>query len=120
MKWDAEHPNLYKLDLLIESEEGTEIITKKIGFREIEVVGNQLFVNGRPVKLKGVNRHEAHPLLGRSLTSELWKQDANLYKQANVNYIRTSHYPPSEEFIEYWIAWHLSVEKVVVKGVCPK
>lgn len=101
LKWDAEHPNLYHLEFEIVSDAGTQVIKKNIGFREIEVVGNQLFVNGRPVKLKGVNRHEVHPLLGRSLTNEWWKKDAELFKAANVNYIRTSHYPPSEEFIEW-------------------
>lgn len=100
-KWDAEHPNLYKLELKIKSDAGEEIIYENIGFREIEVVGNQLFVNGKPIKLKGVNRHEVHPLRGRSLTPELWKKDAELFKAANVNYIRTSHYPPSEEFIDW-------------------
>lgn len=101
LKWDAEHPNLYKLVLEIKSDAGSETIEKNIGFRKIEVVGNQVFVNGSAVKLKGVNRHEVHPLRGRSLTTELWKQDAEIFKNGNVNYIRTSHYPPAEEFIEW-------------------
>ncbi len=101
VKWDAEHPNLYQLKLIVSSDAGSEEIVKNVGFRQIEVIGNQLFVNGCPVKLKGVNRHEVHPLRGRSLTAELWEQDAKLFKAGNVNYIRTSHYPPSEEFIEW-------------------
>ncbi|MEN8118135.1 MAG: glycoside hydrolase family 2 TIM barrel-domain containing protein [Bacteroidota bacterium] len=101
LKWDAEHPNLYRLELEINSEAGKELIVKNIGFRKIEVVGNQLFVNGNSVKLKGVNRHEVHPLRGRSLTPEQWEQDALMFKNGNVNYIRTSHYPPAEEFIEW-------------------
>ncbi len=101
LKWDAEHPNLYRLEIELSSKAGTETVVKNIGFRDIKVVGNQVFVNGSPVKLRGVNRHETHPLLGRSLTPELWEKDAKLFKQANVNYIRTSHYPPSEEFIEW-------------------
>lgn len=100
-KWDAEHPNLYQLNITVSSNGSEERIIKEIGFRQIEVVGNQLFVNGKPVKLKGVNRHEVHPLRGRSLTPELCKRDAELFKNANVNYIRTSHYPPSEEFVEW-------------------
>lgn len=100
LKWDAEHPNLYRVELDVQSSQGLQKINQRVGFRKIEVVGNQLFVNGSPVKLKGVNRHETHPLRGRSLTPELWKKDAELYKKANLNYIRTSHYPPSEEFIE--------------------
>ncbi len=109
-KWDAEHPNLYLLQLSLKTKLGTETIEKNIGFREIEVVGNQLFVNGKPVKLRGVNRHETHPLLGRSLTPELWEEDAKLFKEANVNYIRTSHYPPAEEFIEWCDSLGLYVE----------
>ena len=110
IKWDAEHPNLYKLEVVIDSEEGTQKIIKKIGFRDIKIAGNLLLVNGKAVKLKGVNRHEAHPLLGRSLKPELWEQDARLYKEANINYIRTSHYPPAEEFIEWCDELGLYVE----------
>ena len=109
-KWDAEHPNLYRLHLTLRSKSGSETIIKKIGFREIDVVGNQVFVNGKPVKLRGVNRHETHPLLGRSLTPELWEKDAKLFKEANVNYIRTSHYPPAEEFIDWCDSLGLYVE----------
>lgn len=109
-KWDAEHPNLYRLELDVLTDAGVETIVKKIGFRQIEVVGNQLFVNGTPIKMKGVNRHEVHPLRGRSLTPELWKQDAELFKQGNVNYIRTSHYPPAEEFIALCDSLGLYVE----------
>lgn len=101
LKWDAEHPNLYQLQLEVNSAAGKELIVKNIGFRKIEVVGNQVFINGSAVKLKGVNHHEVHPLLGRSLTPELWKQDVELLKKANVNYLRTSHYPTSEEFVEW-------------------
>lgn len=100
LKWNAESPTLYKLRVQLSSPSGSEIIERKVGFRELEVVGNQLFLNGTAIKLRGVNRHEVHPLRGRSLNLELWRKDAILYKQANVNYIRTSHYPPAEEFIE--------------------
>lgn len=98
--WNPEKPYLYTFKIEL-SEAGIirETICKKIGFREIQVVGNKVFVNGQPIKLRGVNRHETHPLLGRSLTRELRLKDAILFKEANVNYIRTSHYPPSDEFI---------------------
>ncbi len=109
-KWDAEHPNLYELTIEFESSGQKEIIKQKVGFRQIEIIGNQLFVNGRPVKLKGSNRHEVHPLLGRSLNDELWKKDAELFKGANFNYIRTSHYPPAEEFINHCDELGLFVE----------
>ena len=109
-KWTAETPYLYQLTIRINSKDGEQIIKKKIGFRSLKVVGNQFFINGKPIKLKGVNRHEVHPLLGRSLNTELWKQDAEIFKQANINYIRTSHYPPSEEFISFCDSIGLYVE----------
>ena len=100
-KWDSEHPNLYllKTELLAEGKVMEEI-SQRVGFRQIEVCGNQLFVNGTAVKLRGACRHEVDPVRGRSLTSDDWKKDAELFRAANVNYIRTSHYPPAEEFLD--------------------
>ena len=109
--WDNEHPNLYQLCLDLNANTTTLAqVRRRIGFREVEVRGNEVLVNGRPVKLKGVCRHEAHPLYGRSLTPEEWKADAALYREANCNFIRTSHYPPAEEFIEWCDAMGLFVE----------
>lgn len=109
--WDNEHPNLYNLHLdLYQGTNSIAQIEKKFGFREIEVRGNRMLVNGKPVKLRGVCRHEAHPLYGRSLTDAEWKADAQLYRDANCNFIRTSHYPPAEEFIEYCDELGLFVE----------
>lgn len=100
-KWDNEHPNLYtmKIDL---NNDGlvTEQIEKRVGFREIKVDGTQLLVNGKSVKLAGVCRHEVHPLTGRVINEELQRKDVELYRAANVNFIRTSHYPPGEELLE--------------------
>jgi hypothetical protein len=99
--WDAEHPNLHTLGLELRTGgRPLEKIVRRVGFREIEVAGTRLFVNGRPIKLRGINRHEVHPLRGRSLTPELWRKDAELFRAANMNYIRTSHYPPAEEFLD--------------------
>ena len=100
-KWDSEHPNLYRLKTeLLVAGQMTESVTQRVGFRQIAVRGNQLLVNGVPVKLRGACRHEVDPLRGRSLTPAIWKQDAALFRAANVNYIRTSHYPPPEEFLD--------------------
>ena len=99
--WTSETPNLYKFvsTLKIGDKEIAENAFN-VGLRQIELRGNQMFVNGMPVKLPGICRHEVHPLLGRSLTPELCRQDAQLYKDANVKLVRTSHYPPSEEFLQ--------------------
>jgi len=100
MHWSAETPYLYLLETdLIVNGEAVQMNKQKVGFREIEIVKNQLLVNGKPIKLRGVNRHAVHPLNGRASNPEINRQDVLLFKQANVNYIRTSHYPPSEEFL---------------------
>jgi hypothetical protein len=99
-KWDAEHPNLYTLRIILNANNQSEQINQRFGFRKIEVVGNQVFLNEKPIKLRGVNRHDVHPLLGRALNQELWEKDIRLFRAANVNYIRTSHYPPAEEFVD--------------------
>lgn len=98
--WNPEHPYLYQLTIqLFVNDHFAQELRQKLGFRQVMVKGNQLIVNGKPVKLHGVNRHVVHPLRGRSLTSELCRKDAELFREANCNYIRTSHYPPSEEFL---------------------
>jgi beta-galactosidase/beta-glucuronidase len=100
-KWDPEHPNLYLLTTsLVSDGKILQTNNQKIGFRQIELRGNQFFVNNYPIKLRGVNRHEVHPLRGRSLTPALCRRDVELFRAGNCNYIRTSHYPPSEEFLQ--------------------
>lgn len=99
--WEPEHPNLYALSTeLLDGEAASERIEQRVGFRRIEVRGHRLLVNGVPIKLRGANRHEVHPARGRSLVPELWRRDAELFRAANCNYVRTSHYPPAEEFLD--------------------
>lgn len=98
--WDPEHPYLYKLQTeLFVNNTKKQTNEQKVGFRQILIKGNQFFVNGKAIKLHGVNRHSVHPLTGRSISPALDRKDAELFKAANCNYIRTSHYPPSEEFL---------------------
>jgi len=94
--WTAETPNLYKLELGVrrDTEEPEQVVNADVGFRTVEIgPQNQLLVNGREVILKGVNRHETHPDLGRALTHEVMEQDVQLMKANNINTVRTSHYP---------------------------
>lgn len=100
-KWNPEHPYLYTFTCQLK-EDGKVLHTtsRKIGFRQIEVRGNQVFVNNHPIKLRGVCRHEVMPLRGRSLTGDIWRKDVELFRRGNVNYIRTSHYPPDEALLD--------------------
>lgn len=99
--WTSETPYLYSLETALDID-GKRVSTTsaKTGLRTVETKGNLLLVNGSPVKLFAVCRHEVHPLRGRSLTPELCREDARLYKAGNANTVRTSHYPPSEEFLD--------------------
>ena len=71
---------------------------------------NKLLVNGKPVKLRGACRHDIHPTLGRMTTPEYDLKDVLLAKECNMNFIRTSHYPPSEAFLNYCDTYGIYVE----------
>jgi hypothetical protein len=103
LKWDPEHPNLYRLEakLYIPPVAAIdEIVSQPIGFRKVEVRGNQVFWNGVPIKLRGVCRHEVDPVGGRAGTAKWARRDAELFRDGNCNFIRTSHYPATEEFLD--------------------
>jgi len=89
--WSPEDPQLYPLTVRTAS----ETVTLQVGFRTIEVVDAQVIVNGRPILVRGMNRHEADPDRGRAVTPERARAELVLMKQHNVNAIRTSHYPPA-------------------------
>ena len=95
LMWSAEKPHLYSLTLATED----EIIGEKVGLRTVAVEKGVLVVNGAPVKLRGVNRHESDPVTGACINREQAMKDLLLMKQHNINAIRTSHYPPSAEFL---------------------
>jgi len=88
-KWTAETPYLYTLLLWID---GAGFISQKVGFRETGLKNGVWCVNGQPVKLRGVNRHEHHPDSGRTVPYEWLRNDLLLMKRHNINAIRTSHY----------------------------
>ena len=93
-KWSAEHPNLYILILELKDANGkvTEVTGTKVGFRTSEIKDGRFCINGVPVLVKGVNRHE-HSQLGRTVSKELMEKDIKLMKQHNINTVRNSHYP---------------------------
>jgi beta-galactosidase len=110
-KWDAEHPNMYTLITeVFNSSILTASIKTGIGFREVRIMGNKLMVNGRQVRLRGACRHDIHPLLGRVSTPEYDEKDVLLAREANINFIRSSHYPPSESFLRYCDKYGIYVE----------
>jgi beta-galactosidase len=78
----------------------THARTSAVGFRQISTAGGVLRINGQAVKLRGVCRHDENPDVGRATRREDWLQDLRLMKAANINMVRTSHYPPAEGFIE--------------------
>ena len=98
--WTAETPNLYTLEIDVLDIRGrrTETVRTELGFRDVEVRGKQLLVNGKPVLIKGVNRHEMSPDGGYCMTREQMEEDVRLLKQLNINAVRTSHYPDDP----YW------------------
>ena len=111
LKWDAEHPNLYTLTITL-SKDGKEIgrFDRRIGFRDVKIEKDRMLVNGMPVKLRGACRHDIPPTLGRTTTAELDSLDVILFKRSNMNFVRTSHYPPTERFLEYCDRYGIYVE----------
>ncbi len=93
--WSAEQPNLYRLVITLKDGDGKpiETMTHHVGFRTVEIRGGQLLVNGRPIYLKGVDRHEHDPETGHYVTVESMVRDIRVMKQHNINAVRTSHYP---------------------------
>ena len=93
--WSAETPNLHDLTVTLIDASGNEVdaATLAVGFRRVEVRGHELLVNGRPVLVKGVNRHDHDPRRGKAVTRASIEADIVLMKQHNINAVRTSHYP---------------------------
>jgi beta-galactosidase len=98
--WSAEIPNLYQVVFVLKDASGkiTEVLSSPLGFRKIEIKDQQLWINGKSVKIKGVNRHEHDPFTGRTVSFEVMKRDIELFKQFNINTVRTCHYPDHPDF----------------------
>jgi beta-galactosidase len=100
-KWSAEEPNLYDLLVSVSGKNSDEqLISQRIGFRKIEIRDTQLLVNGQPILLKGVCRHEHNDRTGHAITREGMIRDIALMKQSNINAVRTSHYPNDPQWYD--------------------
>ena len=111
-QWSAEAPWRYTLVAVFMDKKGNilDVASSYTGFRKVEIRdtpagedefgkdGRYFYVNGKPVKLRGVNRHESHPAVGHALTHEMMEEDVFLMKRANINHVRDSHYPDDP----YW------------------
>lgn len=95
--WSAEKPNLYSVIVALKDDKGNELeaMSSKFGFRKIEVKNKRVYINGKQVFFKGVNRHDTHPQFGRAIPIESMIEDILLMKTHNINTVRTSHYPNS-------------------------
>ena len=101
-RWTAETPYLYRLELSLKNSAGevVERAAQWLGFRSVEVRNGQVLVNGAPIRFRGVNRHEHDPLTARVMTEERMVQDILLMKRANINAVRTAHYPDVPRWYE--------------------
>ncbi|MDP4223385.1 MAG: glycoside hydrolase family 2 TIM barrel-domain containing protein [Bacteroidota bacterium] len=105
-KWTAETPRLYTTTLTLKNRKKvTEILSSRTGFREVEIRGRSFLVNGVPIKLKGVNRHENWPDVGHAVTESQMIRDLELIKQGNCNHVRTCHYSDDPRWYELCDEW---------------
>ncbi|MEK3724104.1 glycoside hydrolase family 2 TIM barrel-domain containing protein [Paenibacillus sp. FSL H8-0034] len=98
-KWSAEDPYLYKLLIRVIGDT-TQVTAARVGFRCVELKDGLLLVNGTPIMFKGVNRHDHHPDLGRTVPLEWMRKDVLLMKRHHINAVRTSHYPNDPRFYD--------------------
>ena len=99
--WNAEKPFLYSLIVKVDEHSNTpQVFQQQIGFRTIQIIENQLTINGQPITIRGVNHHEHHPKTGHVISEELMIQDILLMKKYNINAVRNSHYPNHPRWYE--------------------
>ena len=109
--WSAEKPNLYPFSVELQDWKSNvmEHFDYHLGVKKLEVVGEVFKINGKNVKLRGVNRHDHHPRTGRYVDDATYEEDIRLMKQANINFLRTSHYPDREYLYELCDRWGIYV-----------
>lgn len=97
--WNAENPKLYTVRCYLEGDSRLQQVTEKTGIRQVSWNKGVLKLNGTPIKLRGATHHDLSPINGRSITEAEMRKDLLLMQQANINFIRTSHYPPDERLL---------------------
>ena len=110
--WSAEKPWLYPYTVQLlgmKDSKDDEAFENHLGVKRVECVGEVFKINGKNVKLRGVNRHDHHPVTGRYVDDATYEQDITLMKQANINFLRTSHYPDREYLYELCDRWGIYV-----------
>jgi beta-galactosidase len=102
LKWSAEHPSLYTLQFELIDRDGktVEAITGRIGFKQTEIRNQVFYLNGKPVKLNGINSHMQHPVTGHAMDEATIRKDLTILRQFNINCVRTSHYPPVIKYLD--------------------
>lgn len=98
--WEAEHPLLYTLSAKLSGANGSEVVSRRFGVRQVEIRGTQFLINGVPVKLRGANHYESDPLSGRSIEPELTRRDLQMMKEDNLDAIRTSTFPAVKDLYD--------------------
>jgi len=110
--WSAEKPWLYPYSVKLlgmKESKNDEHFDNHFGVKRVECVGEVFKINGKNVKLRGVNRHDHHPVTGRYVDDATYEKDITLMKQANINFLRTSHYPDREYLYELCDRWGIYV-----------
>ncbi|MCC8071745.1 MAG: DUF4981 domain-containing protein [Bacteroidales bacterium] len=111
LPWTAETPNLYTVTIIQKDDQGNEemAFSTHYGFRDIQIKDSQVYINGKKVLFKGVNRHDSDPLYGRAVRNESMLRDITLMKQNNINTVRTSHYPNNARMYDMYDYYGLYV-----------
>ena len=99
--WDIENPHRYTCQVKMQSDEGCDEATLKVGFRELQIEGNKFALNGKSLTLLGLNRHQSYPYVGYAMPKRVQEKDAHILKyELGLNAVRTSHYPQSPYFLD--------------------
>ncbi len=102
LKWTAETPDLYDLELTLKDNTGKVMdnVRKKIGFKKTEIIDGVFYLNGQPIKVNALCSHMQHPTLGHAMDEATVRKDFEILKKFNFNAVRTSHYPPVNEYLD--------------------